>query len=59
MDKENKNNNNITAEMTEMPVTKQERKVIEILRGLDFGEERIIVKDHEVIRVEEKKSIRL
>ena len=45
--------------MSEMLVTEQERKVIEILRDLDFGEERIVVKDHEVIRVEEKKSIKL
>ena len=58
MDKEKKKDNP-AEKMTEMLVNDQERKIIEILRELDYGEERIIVKGHEVIQVEEKKSIKL
>ena len=45
--------------MTEMMVTEQERRVIEILRELDYGEERIVVKSHDIIQIEEKKSIKI
>jgi len=43
-----------------LTVTEQERKIIEILRSLDFGEMRIVVKDGTAVHVEEiKKSIKL
>ena len=45
---------------TQLTVTEQERKIIEILRSLDFGEMRIVVKEGTAVHVEEiKKSIKL
>ena len=46
-----------TAEKT--PPTEQEHKVLEILRELDYGEIRIVVRDSEIVQIEEKKSIKL
>ena len=38
----------------------QEEKLIRVIRGLEFGEIRIVVTDHKPIRIEEiKKSIKL
>ena len=42
-----------------MPLIRQERKLIEILRNLDYGEVRVVVKDSEIVQIEEKKSIKL
>jgi len=43
-----------------MSLTEQEQKVFEILRGLDYGEMRIVVKAGVPVHVEEiKKSIKL
>ena len=42
-----------------MPVTEQERKLIEVLRKLDYGEVRIVLRGSEIVQVEEKKSIKL
>ena len=40
--------------------TEQEKKVVEILRGLDYGEVRIAVKSGVPVHIEEiKKSIKL
>ena len=44
----------------EMKLTSQEAALIEIIRGLDFGEVRVVITDGKPIRVEEiKKSIKL
>ena len=48
-----------TPDMATMPLTGQERKLIERLRKLDFGEVRIVVKASEIVQIEEKKSIKL
>ena len=45
--------------MAAMPLTGQERKLIALLRKLDFGEMRIVVKESEIVQIEEKKSIKL
>jgi len=45
---------------TETPqITEQENKLLEILRRIDYGEMRIVVKGSEVVQIEEKKSIKL
>ncbi|MCL1805888.1 MAG: DUF2292 domain-containing protein [Clostridiales bacterium] len=42
------------------PYTEQEQKLIRILRKLDYGEVRIMIKDGAPVRIEEiKKSIKL
>ena len=41
------------------PFTGQERKLIEVIRGLDYGEVRIVIKGSEIVQIEEKKSIKL
>ena len=46
-------------DMAAIPLTGQERKLIELLRKLDFGEVRIVVKETEVVQIEERKSIKL
>ena len=45
--------------MMAMPLTEQERKLIEILRKIDYGEVRIVVKESVIVQIEEKKSIKL
>ena len=47
------------SDMAAIPFTEQERKLIELLRKLDFGEVRIVVKESEIVQIEEKKSIKL
>ena len=37
-----------------MPLTGQERKLIELLRKLDYGEVRIVVKESVIVQIEEK-----
>ncbi|MCL2158017.1 MAG: YezD family protein [Oscillospiraceae bacterium] len=46
-------------DMAAMRLKGQERKLIELLRGLEFGEVRIVVKESEIVQIEEKKSIKL
>ena len=46
-------------DMAAMPLTEQERKLIEILRKIDYGEVRIVVKESVIVQIEEKKSIKL
>jgi len=47
-------------EKKEMMLTKEEQKVIELMRSLSFGELRVIINNSKAIRVEEiKKSIQL
>ena len=46
-------------DMAAMPLTGQERKLIELLRKLDYGEVRIVVKESVIVQIEEKKSIKL
>ena len=44
----------------ELKMTEQERKLLDIIRNLDFGEVRIVVTDGKPTRIEEiKKSIKL
>ena len=40
-------------------VTEQERKLLEALRNLKYGEIRVIIKDYAIVRMEEKKSIKM
>ena len=41
-------------------ITKAERQILELIRSLDYGEVRILVKDNKPIRVEEiRRSIQL
>ena len=43
-----------------MPLTKAEQQLIELVRSLDYGEIRIMIKDKHPIRVEEiRRSIQL
>ena len=43
----------------QITLTAQESKVIELLRHLDYGEVRIVVKASEIVQIEEKKSVKL
>jgi hypothetical protein len=44
----------------ELKITEQERKLLEVIRNLEFGEVRIVVTDGKPTRIEEiKKSIKL
>ena len=56
---ETKKRNRASSDTEEMPITEQERKALSILRNLDYGEVRIVVKDSELVQIEEKKSIKL
>ena len=56
---EDTTHNNTESAEGQLTLTKQERRVIEILRKLDYGETRIVVKGHEIVQVEEKKSIKI
>ena len=50
----------MTQKNNELVLTKEEEKLIKIIRALDFGEVRVVVTDNKPIRVEEiKKSIKL
>jgi len=43
-----------------MVLTKAERQLIEVIRSLDYGEVRVMIKDNRPIRVEEiRRSIQL
>ena len=42
-----------------LTLTEQERTLITLLRNLEYGEVRIVVKALEIVQVEEKKSIKL
>ena len=42
-----------------MSLTGQERTLIALLRELEYGEVRIVVKASEIVQIEEKKSIKL
>ena len=46
-------------ELEQMLTTKQERKVLELIRNLEYGEARIVVKKSAIVQIEEKKSISL
>lgn len=47
--------NNLVAVMT----NEHERKVLELLRNLAYGEARIVIRNFEIVQIEEKKSITL
>ena len=43
-----------------MVLTKSEKQLIEVIRSLDYGEVRVMIKDNKPIRVEEiRRSIQL
>ena len=45
---------------TNMVLTKAEKQLIKVIRSLDFGEVRVMIKDNKPIRVEEiRRSIQL
>ena len=49
-----------TEETVSVNVTLQEKKVLDLMRGIDFGEFRVIINHSEPVRVEEiKKSVQL
>jgi len=48
-----------SADLEKTQITEQERKILSILRKLDYGEVRIVVKNFEIVQAEEKKSIKL
>ena len=44
----------------DMALTKAEKQLIEVVRSLDYGEVRVMIKDNKPIRVEEiRRSIQL
>ena len=45
--------------LTKIPITEQERKVLEVLRKLDYGEVRIVVQASEIVQIVEQKSIKV
>lgn len=49
-----------TKEYSDYKVTDPEKKVLELMRGIEFGEIRIIINNSKPVRVEEiKKSVQL
>ena len=42
-----------------LAVSEQERKLLEVIRKLDYGEVRVVIKDSNIVQIEEKKSIKL
>ena len=57
--KQSKQHNGSMSEMAEMMVAEQERKLLEALRKLKYGEIRVIIRDYAIIMKEEKKSIKM
>jgi len=47
------------SDMAEMMVAEQERKLLEALRDLKYGEMRVFVENFTIVRLEEKKSIKM
>ena len=54
-----RNQGNLSSGALDTPISEQERKVIEPIRQVGFGEVRIVLKDSEIVQIEEKKSIKL
>ena len=48
-----------TTAASETPISEQEQKVLDLIRQIKFGEIRIVVRNSEIVQVEEKKSIKL
>ena len=49
----------ISEDLVTVAASRQELKVLELLRNLNYGEARIVVRNHEIVQIEEKKSITL
>ena len=50
----------VKKEMNQILLTKEEKKLIELIRKIDFGEARVVMIDGKPTRIEEiKKSIKL
>ena len=45
--------------MAEMMVAEQERKLLDALRKLKYGEIRVTIRDYAIVMMEEKKSIKM
>ena len=56
---EGKKQGRASSDLEKRPITDQERKVIETLRKLDYGEVRIVVQASEIVQVVEQKSIKI
>jgi len=40
-------------------MNEQEKKLLEVLRKLEYGELRVVVKGSAIVQIEEKKSVKL
>ena len=49
----------VLSDRVEMMVTTQERKLLETLRNLEYGEVQVFIKSYAIVRMEEKKSIKM
>ena len=47
------------SDRVEMMVTTQEHKLLETLRNLEYGEVQVFIKGYTIVRMEEKKSIKM
>ena len=54
-----KQHDGVQADAYEITVTEQELKMIDIVRNVGYGEVQIFIKDFEIVRIAEKKSIKL
>ena len=60
MNEEAKRQDEILEAPDREPLSEQEWKIVDILRSIDYGEMRIVVKDGAAVHIEEiKKSIKL
>ena len=58
-EKQAKQHNSSQSDLAEMMVAAQERKLLETLRNLKYGEIRVFVENYTIIRMEEKRSIKM
>ena len=47
------------SDRSEMMVSEPERKLLEALRNLKYGEIRVFIENYTIVRMEEKKSIKM
>ena len=57
--KQSKQHSSSLPDMAEMMVAEQERKLLEALRNLKYGEIRVYVENFRIVRLEEKKLIKM
>jgi len=56
---ETTNHSGTSHDITEVLLNRQEFKLIEVLRKLDYGEIRVVMKASEIVQIEEKRSIKV